>query len=383
LAGQTAYFSAVQRAYTELQTAWLTPAEIFSPHYGASIANYMVHTSSSTLYNHGVGSLEPFLIYEIGGGTGTLAVDILTHLKMHHPQVYDRCRYTCIEISPSLAALQQERVSSGHGDKFSVNREDACIPAAWGNRPSSEQCFVIAMEVLDNLPHDRVWREGPSGEWYETLVATEVTEERSASVTSSRSRRFKDSKTGGSRNPRILKEGLRPVEDPFVLRCLSAWETEGQKSFRYGAATVGADFMRRVRRWIGAATGECVFLPTGALQLFNTLHEMRPNHRLIAADFDQLPETAIEGWQAPLVATTQDGKTVDHGTYLVEPGSADIFFPSDFDLLCSLYGGHAAQHMKAKLFFESWAVGGGRMTRTRNGYNPLLEDYSNTSFMVS
>lgn len=52
------------------------------------------------------------------------------------------------------------------------------------------------------------------------------------------------------------------------------------------------------------AAGEAVFLPTGSLQLLDTLHAMRPRHHMVAADFDHLPEVVIPGRNAPLVAST-------------------------------------------------------------------------------
>ena len=55
----------------ELKVAWLTPAEIFSPFYGAAIAAFIREQHS--LRAHG----EKLNIVEIGGGTGTLAADIL------------------------------------------------------------------------------------------------------------------------------------------------------------------------------------------------------------------------------------------------------------------------------------------------------------------
>ncbi len=88
------------------------------------------------------------------------------------------------------------------------------------------------------------------------------------------------------------------------------------------------------------------------------------------------------------------GRTTDHATYLVPPGSADIFFPVDFELSARLYAaavqsaaGDAApqvttQMLKSREFFEIYAdvsqtaCGGG-------GYNPLLEDFSNTSFLLA
>ena len=37
----------------------------------------------------------------------------------------------------------------------------------------------------------------------------------------------------------------------------------------------------------------------GAVKLMETLHAKRPNHRLVAADFDSLPNVCIEGVNAP------------------------------------------------------------------------------------
>jgi hypothetical protein len=47
------------------------------------------------------------------------------------------------------------------------------------------------------------------------------------------------------------------------------------------------------------------------------LHAVRPAHRLIAADFDTLPDVIVAGTNAPLVASKRDGKTHDHSTYIV------------------------------------------------------------------
>ena len=49
---------------------------------------------------------------------------------------------------------------------------------------------------------------------------------------------------------------------------------------------------------------EAVYLPTGALKLFRTLHAARPNHILLANDFDSLPDVRIPGRHAPLIAET-------------------------------------------------------------------------------
>ena len=374
----------MQRRYSSLQVSWLTPAEIFSPHFGAALANYISHTHQNDVRFKS----HPLKIYEIGGGTGTLAKDILSWLREHRPSLHDTCTYSCIEISPTLAALQHQRVAeeAGHGERFRVVQGDAAEGATWtaagavknNNYSSGSEevtqppCFVVAMEVLDNLPHDRaVWQ---SNEWHETLV-THQQQQQNLNLT-----------------PGSFKEVLEPLEDPLIAQCLETWLSIPSSSSSNTLYSEDENIIvRLLRHALRSAVGEeVVFLPTGALQLFNALGRgaATQNHKLIFADFDALPETVMEGRNAPLVASTRGGTTHDYGTYLMNPGDADIFFPSDFELLSRLYAtrvGREAQHMKAQSFFEQWAEGGdaGVVRRCRDGYDPLLQDYSNTAFLLS
>ncbi len=50
------------------------------------------------------------------------------------------------------------------------------------------------------------------------------------------------------------------------------------------------------------AAEETLFVPTGSMALLETLHDSRPNHSIIAADFAHLPDVKIPGKNAPLVA---------------------------------------------------------------------------------
>ena len=70
----------------------------------------------------------PLRIFEIGGGTGTLARDILDHLRGSVPDVYREVVYRMVEISPVLARLQERTIADvgGHSDHFQVTRH-ACI----------------------------------------------------------------------------------------------------------------------------------------------------------------------------------------------------------------------------------------------------------------
>ena len=57
---------------------------------------------------------------------------------------------------------------------YKVERRDATDRAGWGGVDATP-CFVVALEVLDNLPHDRLcWSAagggGGGGEWRQTRV---------------------------------------------------------------------------------------------------------------------------------------------------------------------------------------------------------------------
>lgn len=92
----------------------------------------------------------------LGDGILRVQCGFQDNLRESHRAIYDECEYTCIEISPQLAALQQQRVTDqhGHGEHFTVQQKDAADLESWG-APSQEHTFLVMAEVLDNMPHDR------------------------------------------------------------------------------------------------------------------------------------------------------------------------------------------------------------------------------------
>lgn len=148
---------------------------------------------------------------------------------------------------------------------------------------------------------------------------------------------------------------------------------------------------------------EAVFVPTGSMALLEALHSARPRHRFVAADFDSLPGVRVPGTNAPLVASQEPGgKSTDHDSYFENPGGADIFFPTDFENLVRINAA-AAERAAGPVGNQSGTatrgeiVGGVVMTTrqfmeahadcdataTASGYNPLLQDFSNTKFFLS
>ena len=131
-----------------------------------------------------------------------------------------------------------------------------------------------------------------------------------------------------------------------------------------------------------------VFLPTHSYRMMKNLHKVLPNAHYVMSDFDLLRDSpsSLEGFNAPTVSTKLEESEAkkDYDSYLVDRGAADIFFPTDFRLLRLMYQtatGKNSLHMKGFDFVDKYSDA--KWTTTQSGYNPLREDFSNTSFFVT
>ena len=326
LLGADDYARALDLRYRRLAKQWLTPVEIFKPHYAEAVARYVLHRYRQEDESRGY----PLRVYEIGGGAGTHAAGFLRYVRKHAPAVFAKTEFTSVEISDALAATARRAVRDAldgekqsqkqsqksqkarDSDVYSVVRGDAADRAAWGAADAAP-CFVVALEVLDNLPHDKVVLgpapEGPTTEalesWFQTRVRL-------------------DPETN-----KHVEHHAQPLSDALAVRAMAA------SAAADSAERNARSFARRVARAAEEAlfppSRAIAYLPTGCLKLLETLHGARPNHRLVAADFDSLPGVTLPGRNAPLVAAqARGGKTRDLPTYLAEVGNADVFFPTDF-----------------------------------------------------
>ncbi|KAF0696747.1 Aste57867_12506 [Aphanomyces stellatus] len=361
--GKGEYKAALTKLYEMDKEAWMTPVEVFYPYYSHAIANYMLMSPFTT---------DKLSIYEIGGGAGTNAKCILDYIRDQAPALYEETTYTMIEISPRMAARQRERVRD-HPMAKVINTDILTYSKAFPK--VDEHCYFVAMEVLDNLPHDKVTQDG--GEWFETWV---------------------DAAT--------LAEERRPLTDALIQQTLAHFPCDLPLREQFKPSS------RVLRKVMGLPEKvlHSAFVPTGAMQLLNTLQTSFPKHHLIAADFDALPSPSLDAHaqhkpflhtrsptstasgplhaaNAPLVASKTAGVTVDHDTYLVQGGIADVFFPTDFVKLKHAYcqaltrQSHEVSIVKSSAFLTQF--GDVAKTRTILGYNPLVEDYENTSFILS
>ena len=87
-------------------------------------------------------------------------------VSYHYYTVYNHESCTCkfsiscssVEISPALAEIQKQTVGEvrSHQSKFKVERRDATDRNGWGHM-EQQPCWVIMLEVLDNLPYDLIY----------------------------------------------------------------------------------------------------------------------------------------------------------------------------------------------------------------------------------
>ena len=222
-----------------------------------------------------------------------------------------------------------------------------------------DECFFIGLEVLDNFPHDKVmtWQ----GKRYEMTVQ----------------------KGTNRQGESVFFEIPREVQDPHVSACLQLFEAQPLRE-RVTGKSLTESIRSGISRGLSSMVLEDVWLPTSALVFFQVLAKYFPNHRPILADFDYLP-TRIPGYNAPLVQKkNKERKAVELGTYLVEEGSCDIFYPTEFAYLQLLYRsvtGRTSKFLKQSAFLREY--GNIEETTLKSGWNPMLEEYKNVSILLS
>ena len=326
-----------RKLYDEQHGQWLTPVELFSPYYSQVLAEYCVKQREL--------SSEEFEVVELGGGRGSNALGILSHLQQVHPDVYERLLgYTIIDSSPSLHELQKEvLLQSGHSSKLHFLEKDL-TDVAESKTPlmpavSSTPTIFVALELLDNLGHDKV-RKDKSGFTLENAVIVND------------------------------QENFIPLSDPLLKQVL-----------------------RQVPAY-GGQGGIPIWVPTVACGVLMEIAKARPNRWLLMADFDYLPppdlkpgtmkRKTLEAVGEPIVTDMDD---TDHDCFLNSPHLVDILFPTDFDNLAQfatkVFAGDNVTVMKQRQFLLD--VGPSQVQATKGrwtGYSPMVDDFYNCSVLT-
>lgn len=361
---------------------WHTPTELFSPYYGEALARYIV-------INYKLNGGYPYddlIIYEMGGGNGTLMCNILKYIQENEPDLYKRTQYKIIEILSQLAMRQaaqalKEKLITNNLDVSKLEIINESI-FRW-NKTVENPCFFIALEVFDNFAHDLIRYDAVTGEPYEGHVLVDAEGDfyefftpqlsyySNACLNLRENSNLSILKQRNGLSGRIeLLKSIVPFTDKSHIHPLHQLTKK-----------------MALQNWVvplkdNLTPGE--FIPTRLLQFFQILKHRFPNHSLISSDFNYLPNTIPNYYNGPVVQTVVQDKMVDVTLYMCHQGYFDIMFPTNFDLANEMYRrvtGKLARVELHKAFLEQWADVDA--TTTQKGENPMLDFYKNVSFMVS
>jgi hypothetical protein len=344
-----------KKEYRVDRQLWHTPTELFRPYYGEALARYMVANYKLSLFPY-----HDLMIYELGAGNGTLMLNILDYIRDTDPDVYARTKFKIIEVSSTLASLQKHHLyataaSRGHAEKVEIINKSIFD---WDQYVSSP-CFFLAMEVFDNFAHD-VLRYDP---WTEEVLQGSVLIDAEGE----------------------FYEFYTRTLDPVAARFLRVRDAACQDRQYSHPLHSYPQLWRKIRHNLPFAPNLTPpeYVPTRLMQFFTILGTHFPAHRLITSDFHSLPQATV-GYNAPVVQTRYERRTVLVRTPLVHQGYFDILFPTDFGVMEDMYRaltGRLTRVMTHEEFFKRWAFVDD--TRMRSGENAMLGWYKNASVMVT
>jgi hypothetical protein len=316
--------------------SWHTPSVIFKPHYGEAIAK----------------SIKNKRVVEIGPGNGSLCSSIIgKHENIH---------YSLLEKSKRFHEFQKS--------KFQYHSSVVCLHFTNDSNllPSKTPVTIIMCEVLDNLAHDLV-RVEPDGSFSQGQIVTN------------------DNARYNDIHGKYYFE-FKPLEDPLILATLNV--IREFKPFKANPLEIFLRNTLRLHNFIPEYIypRSCFFIPTGCFKLLSQLKTLFPKADFVISDFDQLPDSIPMFKNAPVVQTVYKGETINCTTLLVQPGLCDIFFPTDFFLLSKMIEHFWPDILDFKIMKQAEYLKQSAnlpKTRTRNGFNPLIDTFRNASLLLS
>lgn len=398
---ETDYRKSVWDQY-QSANGFITPVEIFKPHYAISLARHIIRTLQSTFgenYLSRFGPESPLVLCEIGGGNGNCLKGILDHLKDSHADLFAVTTCISIDVSPGFIALQQANLQEYREKVHFVNKSIYDIEQLdFGN--SKGYSFVIGLEILDNLPHDKLIMS-PESRILQVDVHKEVIDgnvsysEKHVPVSDPLIVEFLAviAKLSGvssecfTRNQfKDEKEHLATLKELHMLwNYFAGSERKDWSLYKYYLKLL-ANVKYRILPLFDSNSNIVTYIPTGAFLFLKFVKRFFPRHHLILSDFNSIQGAGV-GINAPLVQRIVGNTVVEKASYLDAPlGTFDVFFPTNFTLLSHLYEivtgctENDRQVVSTKAFMK--LNGDYKLTRTRLGYNPLLEDFANTSFFI-
>lgn len=362
---------------------WHTPTELFSPYYGEALARYII-------VNYKLNGCYPYddlIIYEMGGGNGTLMCNILNYIKTTEPDIYNRTQYKIIEITSQLALKQLSQALRGKlvARGLDTNKLEIYNKSIFDWTTTVEEpCYFIALEVFDNFSHDVVRYDVTTGVPHEGHVLVDKLGDFYQFYTPDLNYHtdlFLKIRENGPHA--ILPQTETLASCIKLLASMIPFNRQVDKIHPLLQSSIRGSIHNRFSPLSDNLTaGE--FIPTRLLQFFRILKHRFPEHSLICSDFHSFSNTIPGYYNAPVVQTVLRDRVIDVSTFLCYQGYFDVMFPTDFDLALDMYRQVTGKLAKVELhmgFLEQWADV--EATTTKVGENPMLLFYKNVSFMVS
>eukprot|EP00466_Bigelowiella_natans_P003902 jgi/Bigna1/71088/fgenesh1_pg.14_\ len=327
MSGMGEYHAALKQLYYDGIEGWTTPVEIFQPWYGQAVVHWIMDIRSKAkeikvIFNVDLQTYCPLLLLS------TLLSQTTIWLLSRLVQKLDEHRDRCVQLLAPSWDLHHHLA----------------------NLPPQTTPFIIGLELLDNLVHDKIATSAEGGV-LQTHVYSRIPGDSNAAASSSLS------SSAAREGSRTFFEKHLPLSDPVVARATSLLfdyeenagvgiSTAQQTSGGGGNGTGWVQWIEgnMAAAWeaaFGAPTE--VFVPSGCVMMLSSISKAFPSHHLLLADFDFLPGKISDAVNSPVVAQkiaddlSRRGETRDMDTYLVDQGTADIFFPTDFGLLQHMY----------------------------------------------
>lgn len=291
---------------------------------------------------------------------------ILDFFQNYDQYLYRNLEFKVVEISPQMCEAMEKRFKEEHrGAMERGNLKIVNSDFLKYKKKGKELQFLIFLEVLDNMPHDRVYWDDKKKNWeYQAMVETDE----------------------DGNNAREIKVD---IQDDLIKEMLSIYKKCPKELDDIDRNKYEKGLVYKFYKYLSKAPFDhSLFLPTFCLKVLKHINKEFPNHSLIMSDFDMLKtkESVKEGINAPIVSKKleKSHEKYDFQSYLVKRGEADIFFPTNFLLLSHMYSEickKPSMFMKSYEFVNEFSKE--KWGETKSGYNPLKEDFMNTSFFLT
>ena len=361
----------------------MTPSEKYNPWYSRIVYQRLIEKEYERKTKRDGDWMD---VVEVGGGNGTMALEILRLCKRDERKI----RYNIVEISGYLVERQKEVLKEFvDGGSCVVHNADATAWDGWDSRGKGDKVeggrsdlHILAFEVLDNLPHDKV---------------------RFVAVHNAKNGRYMHTETQQCFVTENKQLKWMPVKDNDVIEAISVFgydtlydapfliRTAFQNVFhqfsnllaRSGTSSDDEALEGTDRGTFVKARSPEIWAPTSLYMLLKNIAKI-DHHRLTISDFTHFPDQ-LPGINGPVVQTVNEGKAVVYDSVeKAPPGKVDVLFPTDFERLRNAYAtltGNEAKVWKHEQFVNRYEKGVD-IPKCKDGYSPIHKEFGNAAVLL-